>query len=282
MRDNWAGSIRSIAVSNKMALVKDRVGLSELNDNKNNLGKALIAECVGTFVLNFFGCLSVMNLGDQSTAADLVLISLAFGLSVMAMIQAIGHVSGCHINPAVTVGLVAGGRVSIVRGILYVVAQCIGAVAGSATVKALTPEAYQGALGNTALQNDLTTTQGLGVEFFLGFVLVFVVYGVIDPNKANDKVPAALVIGLTVTLGHLACIDYTGSSMNPARSFGSAVVSSGWENHWIYWAGPGLGGVAAGLLYTHIFQAPHAEYSAVHAEEKELKRLDGKSDDGLA
>ncbi|KAG8298644.1 Major intrinsic protein [Homalodisca vitripennis] len=87
MRDYWAGSIRSMASSNKMALVKDRVGLSELNDNKNNLGKALIAECVGTFVLNFFGCLSVMNLGDQSTAADLVLISLAFGLSVMAMVQ---------------------------------------------------------------------------------------------------------------------------------------------------------------------------------------------------
>jgi len=265
-----------------MATVKDRVGLSELNDNKNNLGKALIAEMVGTFVLNFFGCLSVLNLGNQSDPVDLVLISLAFGLSVMAMVQAIGHVSGCHINPAVTAGLIAGGRVSIIRGLLYVVSQCIGAVAGSAVVKALTPEAYQGALGNTALQADMTVSQGLGIEFFLGFVLVIVVYGVIDPNKANDKTPAALVIGLTVTLGHLACVDYTGSSMNPARSFGSAVVSSGWDNHWIYWVGPILGGVAAGLLYTNVFQAPHAEYSAVHAEEKELKRLDGKSEDGLA
>uniref|UniRef100_A0A1B6CWT4 Aquaporin n=1 Tax=Clastoptera arizonana TaxID=38151 RepID=A0A1B6CWT4_9HEMI len=265
-----------------MAAIKDRVGLTELSDKSSNLGKALAAECLGTFCLNFFGCLSVMNLGVQSEPINMVLIAFTFGLTVMAIVQAIGHVSGGHINPAVTFGFLAAGRISIIRAILYVVAQCVGAVAGSATVKALTPEQYHGGLGNTGLQTDLTASQGLGVEFFLGFILVLVVFGICDPNKTDTKAPAALVIGLTVVLGHLAAIDYTGSSMNPARSFGSAAVASGWDNHWIYWAGPGAGGVAAGLLYTYMFSAPPAaDYSPVHVEEKELKRLDGKSEDGL-
>lgn len=266
-----------------MSIVKDRIGLSELNDNKNNLGRALIAEALGTFMLNFFGCLSVMNLATQSEPINFILIAFTFGLTVMAMVQTLGHVSGCHINPAVTAGFLAAGRISIIRGGLYIIAQCLGAIGGSATVKALTPEPYQGGLGNTGLHSDLTVTQGLGVEFFLGFILVLVVFGVCDPNKTDVKAPAALAIGLTVVLGHLAAIDYTGSSMNPARSFGSAVVATGWENHWVYWAGPINGGVAAGLMYTHLFAAPAAaEYSPVHAEEKELKRLDGKNEDGLA
>lgn len=261
-----------------MSAFKSRLGVTEVSDNKSNLGKSLIAELLGNFLLNFFGCISAVTPHTNN-----VLIAFTFGLTIMALVQGVGHVSGAHINPAVTFGCVAAGKVTIIRAVLYIIAQCIGAIGGSATMKALVPEAIQGGLGNTGLGSGLTPVQGFGVEFFLGFVLVFVVFGVCDPNKADQKAPASVIIGLTVTLGHLAAIDYTGASMNPARSFGSAVIANGWDNHWIYWVGPSLGGIAAALLYQHVFAAPNkGEYSPVQVEEKELKRLDGKAEDGVA
>lgn len=97
--------------------------------------------------------------------------------------QAIGHVSGGHLNPAVTIALLITGKISLVRALLYIVAQCGGATAGSASLKALLPEAYQAGLGHTNLAENFLPIQGLGVEFFLGFILIFVVFGAVDPNK---------------------------------------------------------------------------------------------------
>ncbi|RZF40039.1 hypothetical protein LSTR_LSTR002442 [Laodelphax striatellus] len=272
-----------------MSALKNRLGVSEVTDNKSNLGRALVAEMVGNFVLNFFGCLSVLDLNkaaNAQAAPNIVVIALSFGLAIMACVQSLGHVSGAHINPAVTFGFVATGKVTIIRAVLYIIAQCIGAIGGSAALKALTPPAYaESGLGMTTINeaSGLTPLQGFGIEFFLGFILVLVVFGVCDPNKADLKAPSAVIIGLTVALGHLGAIDYTGSSMNPARTFGSAVIANIWANHWVYWAGPSLGGIAASLLYTHVFAAPtKGEYSPVQVEEKELKRLDGKNDDGVA
>ncbi|RVE47216.1 hypothetical protein evm_008184 [Chilo suppressalis] len=108
---------------------------------------------------------------------------------------------------------------------------------------------------------------------------------VCDPNKPDSKATAPLAIGLTVTLGHLLAVDYTGSAMNPARSFGSALVVNMWTSHWVYWVGPIAGGVAAALLYVHGFSAPAQEtprYKAVASDEKELKRLDGSKGEDLA
>ncbi|CAH2253350.1 jg973 [Pararge aegeria aegeria] len=205
---------------------------------------------------------------------------------MMMTMNAIGHVSGGHVNPAVTAGMAATGKVKPVRAILYVIAQCAGAAAGSGLLKAFTPDAVAGKLGVTGLGTNVTALQGFGIEFFLGFVLVFVVCGVCDPNKPDSKATAPLAIGLTVTLGHLLAVDYTGSAMNPARSFGSALVASEWSDHWVYWAGPVAGGVAAALLYVHGFSAPPPDtnslsprYRPVAADEKELKRLDGKGED---
>lgn len=147
--------------------------------------------------------------------------------------QTIGHISGGHVNPAVTIGLLVTGRVSIIRAIFYILAQCAGAVAGSASLKALLPAAYHNGLGNTALKEGIEPLQALGFEFFLGFVLVFCVYGVCDENKPDSRYIAPLAIGLTVTLGHLGVVEYTGSSMNPARTFGSSLVNETWENHWV-------------------------------------------------
>ncbi|KAM3966805.1 aquaporin prip [Aphomia sociella] len=263
-----------------------RLGFDELAEGAAGISKALLAEFIGNLLLNLFGCGACVNITQGVNApADIVLIALAFGLAVFAAVSAIGHISGGHINPAVTIGLASAGRVKPVRAVLYIIAQCAGAAAGSGLLKAFTPERAAGKLGVTALGSDVTALQGFGIEFFLGFVLIFVVCGVCDPNKPDSKSTAPLTIGLTVTLGHLLAVDYTGSAMNPARSFGSGLVANEWGDHWVYWAGPIAGGVAAALLYVHGFSAPAVDtprYRAVAGDEKELKRLDGGKAEDLA
>lgn len=273
-----------------MSRFQESLGINELKNKKGGIWKALLAEFLGNLLLNLFGCAACINLSDKTYNYNFVLVALTFGLTVFIVVQSLGHVSGAHINPAVTAGMLATGNIAIIKGVLYIIVQCIGALAGTAVLKALTPEKLQGGLGKTILQNDVSPLQGIGVEFFLGFVLVLTVFGVCDGNRPDAKPAAGLAIGLAVTLGHLAFIDYTGSSMNPARSFGSALLSEDWMCHWVYWLGPILGGVAAALLYKHAFAAPNMgpvriveRYTTVVTDEKELKRLESsKVDDNLA
>lgn len=251
---------------------KYSLGLDEFASTApNNLWRSIVAEFVGIFILNFFSCAAC----SQSNG-DLTLISLAFGLSVFAAASTIGHISGCHINPAVTFGMLAVGKVSVVRALFYVGAQCAGAVAAVLSLKVLTEGSKAVGLGHTSLSEGVDPLQGLGIEFFLGFVLVFIVCGVCDENKPDSRYLAPLAIGLTVTLGHLAVVSFTGSSMNPARTFGTAFVTDNWSNHWVYWLGPILGGCFASLLYTIVFAAPKQEetekYRVVQqSEEKEMR-----------
>lgn len=267
-----------------MGKLKEALGLDEFSSAKKTslVWRALLAEFIGNLLLNFFGCLSCVTI-KENTTGGFVLIALTFGFVIFIVVQTLGHVSGAHVNPAVTSGMLVTGNISVIKGILYIVVQCIGALAGSAILKALTPEKFHDTgLGATTLDGQLTSLQGFGIEFFLGFVLVLTVFGICDPNKPDAKAAGALAIGLAVALGHLAAIDYTGSSMNPARTFGSAVIAGIWSDHWVYWVGPCFGGAAAGLLYKHAFSAPSLgpikiieRYTAVASDEKELKRLDG-------
>jgi len=260
-------------------MAKYTLGANELSSKTHNLWKSVLAEFIGIFILNFFSCAACTQ-----SHGDYVLISLAFGLSVFMAAMTIGHISGCHINPAVTVGLLAAGKVSVIRAIFYIIAQCAGAAAGVASLQALVrdvPGPGPIGLGNTQLNENVGEFQGLGFEFFLGFVLVLVVFGVTDENKPDSRFIAPLAIGLTVTLGHLAVVSYTGSSMNPARSFGTALVTGVWKDHWVYWAGPILGGIAAALLYILAFAAPELDvimssekYRQVQqSDDKEMRRL---------
>lgn len=261
--------------------------LDELTGGAATISRALLAEFIGNLLLNLFGCGACVKISLESNSeTDILLIALAFGLAVFAAVSAIGHISGGHLNPAVTAGMLCTGRIKLIRAVLYVIVQCAGAAAGSGLLKALTPDRMAGSLGCTGLGVDVTELQGFGIEFFLGFLLVFIVCGVCDANKPDSKATAPLAIGLTVTLGHLLAVDYTGSAMNPARSFGSALVASNWSHHWIYWAGPIAGGIAGALLYVHGFTAPPQEpptrYRSVAGDEKELKRLDGGKLDDMA
>jgi len=233
---------------------REAVGLSELAQTRD-FSKALLAEFLGTLFLVFLGCLSTIAWPEPGYQPSMVQEAIAFGITVATMVQATGHISGGHINPAVTLALLVTRHVTLTRAVCYVIAQCLGGVVGSALLKAIIPEAYQGNLGMNMVQRDMTAAQGFGIETLITFVLVITVFGVCDDRRTDVTGSAPLAIGLAVTTCHVGALMCTGASMNPARSFGPAVVTGIWENHWVFWLGPMLGGLLAAGVYTLFFRA---------------------------
>lgn len=173
-----------------------------------NLWRAAAAELLGTLFLVFFGCATATGQQNQAdTTVDYVQISLTFGLIVGTMVWGIAHVSGGHINPAVTLAALVTRRVSIVRALMYIVSQLIGAIVGAAILFGLTPAAARGGLGVNGMSGDVTEAQGFGVEVMITFVLVFTVLASIDEKRTDLKGSAPLTIGLAVAVGHLVAVS---------------------------------------------------------------------------
>merc|ERR1719158_2358501 len=192
--------------------------------------------------------------------ANIVRYSLTFGFTVATMAQCIGHVSGCHINPAVTVGLFVGRKIGLIASILYIIFQCIGALIGAALLLAVSPanrEALHGSSipGVTQFSPGLNAGQAFLIEFVITFVLVLTVYAAAADDGNEVKGSSPLAIGLAIAIGHLFAGPYTGPSMNPARSFGPALVAGLWDDHWVYWLGPIAGGIVAAITYQGLFRA---------------------------
>ncbi|XP_061743745.1 aquaporin-4-like isoform X1 [Nerophis ophidion] len=211
------------------------------------------AEFSATLLFVLLGLGSTVNWGPGEGAPDLAHISLCFGLTIGTMVQCFGHISGAHINPAVTAAMVVTRKLSVAKAVFYVLAQCLGATAGAAVLYGVTPASVAGALGVTAVNKKVSVGNALMVEIFISFQLIFTIFATCDHKRSDLKGSAALAIGLSVCVGHLFAIPYTGASMNPARSLGPAVVTWSWENHWVYWVGPALGGGVAAALYEYLF-----------------------------
>lgn len=219
--------------------------------------KAVLAEFLGTLLLVFVACGSCMSgWSDDSLPPTVVQIAFAFGITVATIAQSVGHVSGCHINPAVTCGMLVARYISVFKALCYIVAQCLGGLAGAAILKGMTSTNSTGNLGMTVVSSNVSVGQALGVELIITFILVLVVFGATDERRNDLKGSAPLAIGLSITACHLMAVPVTGASMNPARTFGPAVVTGIWENHWVYWAGPILGGMLAAVIYSYVFRAP--------------------------
>lgn len=214
--------------------------------------RAALAEFFSTLIFVFAGEGSVMAYakltgGDSTTPSGLVAVALAHALGLFVAVAIAINISGGHVNPAVTFGALMGGHISILRGILYWIAQLLGAVVASLLLKFTT---------NGRSTSPFAVSSGVGswnavvLEIVMTFGLVYTVYATaIDAKRGSLGTIAPLAIGFIVGANILAGGAFDGASMNPARAFGPALVSGKWRYHWIYWVGPLIGGGFAGLLY---------------------------------
>lgn len=234
-----------------------------------------LAEFIGTFWLVFGGCgAAVLAAGVPDVGIGYAGVSLAFGLTVLTMAYSIGHISGCHLNPAVTVGLWAGGRFSGKDIPLYVVAQLLGAVVAAFLLKEVASglpgwDVAKGFAANgfgAHSPQGFSMLSGLIVEIVLTFVFVLIIMGSTDSRAPAGFAPIA--IGLGLTLIHLISIPVTNTSVNPARSTGPALVAGGWaiEQLWLFWLAPLIGGLLGG-----------AAYKALGADAKKKPPIEGEA-----
>lgn len=222
------------------------------------LWKRAVAEVVGTFALVYVGVGSIVAAAYAGIegGGGIVSVALAHGLAIATMVTAVGHVSGGHFNPAVTLGALVAKAIRPAHAAVYVVVQLLGAVAASLAIRASVPvELWQKVdLGIPSLAKDGVTVsfgQGVLIEAVLTFFLVWVVMAVaVDPGGAFAKV-AGLPIGLVVAMDIMAGGPLTGAAMNPARAFGPALAGGYWTDHLVYWIGPALGALAASALYAY-------------------------------
>jgi aquaporin Z len=227
-----------------------------------SLGKRAAAEAFGTFWLVFGGCGSaVLAAGFPDVGIGLLGVSLAFGLTVLTMAYAIGHISGCHLNPAVSIGLVAAGRFPASELLPYIAAQLVGAVLGSGVLYLIASGAAGFDLAAGFAANGFAEHSpggyALGSAFIAEFVLtlmfLFIILGATDPRAPAGFAPIA--IGLGLTLIHLIGIPVTNLSVNPARSTGPAIFVGGWalQQLWMFWVAPIAGAVVGGVVHRALF-----------------------------
>jgi len=227
--------------------------------------KKYAAEAIGTFWLTFGGCGSaVIAAGFPNVGIGLVGVSLAFGLTVVTMAYAIGHISGCHLNPAVTVGLAVGGRFPTDQIIPYIVAQVVGAIVGAGVLYIVASGAPGFDLAAGFASNGYgdhspghySLLAGLVTEIVMTMMFLFIIMG-----STHGKAPAGfapLAIGLGLTLIHLVSIPVTNTSVNPARSTGPALFVGGWAlaQLWLFWVAPLAGGALGGVIYRWLSEEP--------------------------
>lgn len=213
--------------------------------------KAVFAEFLATLIFVFCGLASALSW--PSALPSVLQISVAFGLAIGTLVQALGPVSGAHINPAITLALLVGNQISLLRAVFYVVAQLVGAIAGAGILYGLAPSNARGNLAVNSLNNNITPGQAVVVELILTFQLALCIFSSTDTRRTSPVGSPALSIGLSVVLGHLVGIYFTGCSMNPARSFGPAVIMKRFSPlHWVFWVGPIVGAILAAVLYFYL------------------------------
>jgi aquaporin Z len=236
--------------------------------------RKLAAECVGTFWLTFGGCGSaVIAAAFPNVGIGLLGVALAFGLTLLTMAYAIGHVSGCHLNPAVTVGLTAGGRFPVKDVVPYIVAQVVGAIIGAAVLYWIAsgapgfdvPKGFAANGYGDHSPGKYSLVSALVAEVVLTMMFLFVIMG-----ATHGKAPAGfapIAIGLALTLIHLISIPVTNTSVNPARSTGPALFVGGWalQQLWLFWVAPLIGGAIGGLLYRWLSEQPSEQVTGTRA-----------------
>ncbi|WP_417361157.1 aquaporin Z [Galbibacter sp.] len=229
--------------------------------------KKLIAEFIGTLWLVLGGCGSaVLAAGFPELGIGFLGVALAFGLSVLTMVYAIGHISGCHLNPAVSIGLWIGGRFDAKDLIPYIIAQVLGGIAGAGILYLIAIGKAGASIGSFAANGfgehspgGYNMTAALVSEIVMTFMFLIVILG--STHKNAPKGFAGIAIGLTLTLIHLISIPVTNTSVNPARSTSQALFVGDWAlgQLWLFWIAPIIGAIIAGLVYKNLLSSPEKQ-----------------------
>ena len=255
--------------------------------------RAWFAEAIATYALVFFGplsvILSVVVFGDGLTIESILMISLGHGAVIALMVYAFGHVSGAHINPAVTIPMMITKKISVADGIGYIIFQVIGAIIATLSLVAILPEIGKPVLwgghgGPSELLNH-SIMSGFVVEVILTFFLVLVIFMTAVHKKAPKSVYGAAIGGMVFLL-HIVGVPLTGASMNPARSLAPAIATGDaglLEIHWLYWVAPIIGGIIAGVIMNYVFinkdeaeAKSGSQSSSVSKSNSDLKKYEKK------
>ncbi|KAL2237931.1 UNVERIFIED_CONTAM: putative aquaporin TIP-type [Sesamum indicum] len=227
--------------------------------------KAYVAEFIATLLFVFAGVGSAIayNKLTSDAALDppgLVAVAVAHAFALFVGVSMAANISGGHLNPAVTFGLAVGGNITILTGLFYWIAQCLGSIVASLLLQFVTGGL---AVPTHGVASGMSAIEGVVMEIIITFGLVYTVYATAaDPKKGSLGVIAPIAIGFIVGANILAAGPFSGGSMNPARSFGPAVASGDFSQNWIYWVGPLIGGGLAGLVYGDVFIAAHSPLPA--------------------
>ncbi|XP_072401935.1 neurogenic protein big brain [Diabrotica undecimpunctata] len=235
--------------------------------------RAVISECLSSFIYVFIVCGAAAGSGVGAPISSVLLATaLAAGFAMTSLTQCFGHISGAHINPAVSLAMGVIKRISFLRTLLFIVAQCGGGIAGAAFLYGVTIPGYQGNLSAAVVHSaGIAPWERFGIEFMLTFIVVFSYFISMDSYRKWTGT-SSLTIGATYSACSFVSMPY----LNPARSLGPSFVLNKWHNHWVYWLGPMCGGIAAGLIYEYIFN-PRRQRKPKEAADEESSSI--RSDD---
>jgi MIP family channel proteins len=226
---------------------------------EHDLLRRSLAEFIGTFALVFVGAGAIASAGlTGDVSPSLLAIALAHGLVIACMVSAVGHISGGHFNPAITLAFFVTRRLTVSLTIAYLVVQLAAAAGAALLIRWIFPgeSAESAGFGSPAIDPGIGTAEALVVEALLTFFLVWVFFATTADIRGTFKAIAGLAIGLVVTFDILIGGPLTGAMVNPARAFGPQLIDSSWDDFWIWYAGPILGGAIAGLLYELVYLRP--------------------------
>jgi MIP family channel proteins len=227
---------------------------------EQDLLRRSLAEFIGTFMLVFVSAGAIASAGlTGDVSPSLLVVAFAYGLVVAVMVSAVGHISGGHFNPAVTLAFFVTRRLAVPLTIAYLVVQLAAAAGAALLIRWVFPgDSAEGVgYGSPAIDPGIEVAEALVVEALLTFFLVWVVFATLADIRGTFKAVAGLAIGLTIVFDVLIGGPLTGAMMNPARAFGPQLVDGSWDDFWIWYAGPILGGAIAGLLYELVYLRPH-------------------------
>ncbi|CAC5397898.1 AQP4 [Mytilus coruscus] len=229
--------------------IKDWLKKAKEELYSKQLWKSLRAEFFGSILYVIFGCGCTTNWTNDNIVKHFASV-LSFGISNSILVKTLGPTSGGNFNPAVTISLLCTRYISLLRGLFYILVQIIGSICGAAILYGIIPSEIRHDLGVTKVHKNVDNVRAFGVEFLATFIVIFTYFSAME-NKNNVLVSESVVCGLSISLSQLFAFNLTGASVNPARSFGPALINNSWDNHWIYWVGPILGGIFGGFTHEY-------------------------------